>query len=139
MPPIQHATTKAKRIRRTQSRTDLRLVTSGDVAQPTRCLLLQGTGHPDCPEFYGAVEAIDGVVQLLRSALDRSGRSASQLGAVEKSWTFRREEQLWQWKVRALVPASVTASAVELAKHLIGQTWATEPIALVPVCGYTIH
>ena len=104
-----------------------------------RCLMLQGLGHPDCPEFYLAIEALDAVANVLRKAAERAGRIGETIGQLEKSWTFRRDEKVWQWKVRVVVPDSITATAVELAKHLAGRTVHSDPIGLVPVCGYTIH
>lgn len=102
-------------------------------------MLLQGFGHPDCPEFYLAVEAMEGVAQVLRQAMARTGYAADGIGQVEKSWTHRREDKVWQWKVRVLMPSSITASALELAKHMAERNEFIEPICLVPVRGYTVH
>jgi len=121
----------------------LRLVPDSDVVlieEPEpRCLVLRGLGHPDCPEFYVAVEAIEGVAQVLRGAMERAGRIGESIGLVEKSWNYRRDEGVWQWKARVLVPASITATAVELAKHLAGRGPFIEAVCLMPVGGYTVH
>jgi hypothetical protein len=108
-------------------------------AEAPRCLVLQGLGHPDCPEFFIAVEAMEAVAHVLRGAMERAGRIGEDLGMTEKSWTYRRDEGVWQWKVRVLVPNSITATLLELAKHLAGRNPFVEPICLVPVCGYTVH
>lgn len=121
------------------TRSETRLITADDSPVPSRCLLLEGTGIPDCDEFYVAIHALEGVVQLLRLALRRSGRADEKLGPVEKTWTYRKDHGSWEWRVRALVPHSITASSVELAKHLLGRTRQTEAIALVSISGVTIH
>ena len=119
----------------------LTLVRSSDIIEDPvpRCLVLQGLGHPDCPEFYVAVEALEGVAHVLRDAMARAGRIGEAIGDIEKSWTYRRDEAEWQWKVRVLVPPSITATAVELGKHLAGRGPYVEAICLVPVGGYAVH
>ena len=57
---------------------------------------------------------------------------------LEKSWPFRRDEGVWQWQVGVLVPGSITATALELAKHLAGNNPYLEPICLVPVTGHPL-
>ena len=141
MPRLNHSTPTPKR-RQSAREPRLALVprAAPQVESPfPRCLMLQGFGHPDCPEFYIAVEGMEAVAQVLRGAMERAGRIGESIGMVEKSWTFRRDEGLWQWKARVLVPNSITASALELAKHLVGRSSFIEPICLVPVCGYTVH
>ena len=103
-----------------------------EAATSPRFVLLEGTGQPDCPQFFAGLEALEGVAALLRTALERSGRKGELVGPVERSWNFRHDERRWRWKVRAEVPRSVTASALELAKHLVGRGAAAEPIALLP-------
>ena len=85
-----------------------------------RCLVLEGTGHPDCADLTDAVEQLEGIVEVLRHAMERAGRIGETIAPIEKSWTFVNASQQWQWRVRAVLPWSITASVVELAKHLAG-------------------
>ncbi len=140
MPRLQNAATKTTRSHHSTREAKLKLVPPPRAEpRPPRCLVLQGLGHPDCPEFFRAVEAMKSVAQVLRAAMERTGRIGENIGMVEKSWTFKRDDGVWQWKVRVLMPGSITATALELAKHLIGRGEYVEPICLVPVCGYTVH
>lgn len=91
------------------------------LASKFRCLVLEGRGPPDGSELYEAVEALEGVVEVLRGAMERAGRIGEHIPPVEKSWTVVHASQQWQWRVRAVLPRSITASAVELAKHLAGR------------------
>lgn len=109
-------------------------------APTPRCLVIQGIGHPDCPEFHVAVEAMEGVVHTLRLAMERVGRIGEDLGFVETSCDLSTDDDAWNWRVQVLVPSSITHSTLELAKHLSKQRNAfTEPICLAPVSGFAVH
>jgi hypothetical protein len=107
--------------------------------QVDRCLELNGLGHPDCSDVYCATDAMAAVAQVLRGAIERAGRIGESIGAIEKFSDYDKKHKVWRWKVRVIVPNSITASAVELAKHLSGHGTFVGPISLVPVCGYTVH
>lgn len=108
MSHAQLAAPKTKRPRRKPS------------APQYRAIVLEGTGHPDCAELYDAVEQIERIVDVLSHAMARAGRIGESIPPIEKSWTFVHASQQWQWRVRALLPCSITATAIELAKHLAG-------------------
>lgn len=93
-------------------------------------LMLEGieVGGPDGPGYRAAVDAISAVGETLRSNLQRLGLPQDHFGALKKQVTRHREESAWHWKLMLRVPGNISASLLELAKHL---TRTSQPIVVM--------
>ena len=114
--------------------------TTAPSAEPpaARCLLVEGRGSRDSPEFLLAVEAMEALAHVLRGAMERARPGGETLGLVEKSWLLAQGATAGEWKVRVPVPRSITATALELARHLVGHHPFAGQISLAQARGYPI-